>query len=135
MFRHFHFGVLAALSVTLALAPIAASANTGRGQFVVSVNVIRECRIGMQNLASGAPAASPSSTAARGAVTLSCSRNTAYAVSFGSRVSSANTTDSESVAGVGDGTAQIIPVYSQMPLRRSKASATPVEPLVMTINY
>lgn len=135
MFRYFHFWLLAALSVTLALAPIAASANTGRGQFVVSVNVIRECHIGMQNLASGTPAASPSSTAARGAVTLSCSRNTAYAVSFGSRASSANTTDSESVAGVGNGTAQIIPVYSQMPVRRSKASATPAEPLVMTINY
>ena len=115
--------------------PIAASANTGRGQFVVSVNVIRECHIGMQNLASDTPTASPSSTAARGAVTLSCSRNTAYAVSFGSRVSSDNTTDSESVAGVGNGTAQVIPVYSQMPLRRSKADGTPAESLVMTINY
>lgn len=135
MFRHFHFWVLATLSVTLALAPIAASANTGRGQFVVSVNVIRECHIAMQNLASDTPAASPSSTAARSVVTLSCSRNTAYAVNLGSGVSSASTTDPESVAGVGNGTAQIIPVYSQIPLRRSKASATPAEPLVMTINY
>ncbi|MHB8405843.1 MAG: Csu type fimbrial protein [Gammaproteobacteria bacterium] len=135
MCRHFHFWLLATLSITLALAPIAASANTGRGQFVVSVNVIRECHIGMQNLASDTPAASPSSAAVRGAVTLSCSRNTAYAVSFGSRVSFASTTDSKSIAGVGNGTAQVIPVYSQMPLRRSKASGTPAGSLVMTINY
>lgn len=104
MFRHFHFWVLTTLSVTLALASIAASANTGRGQFVVSVNVIRECHIGMQNLVSDTPAASPSSTAARGVVTLSCSRNTAYAVSLGSGVSSECTAVSERVAGVGDDT-------------------------------
>lgn len=135
MSEYFHFWVFAIFSAALTLAPIAASADTSRGQFVVSVTVIRECRIAVQNLTIDTATASQRTVVARGAVALSCSRNTAYVVSLGSGVNTAGAADPVSVAGMGNGANQIIPVYNRMLIDYSNANGVQAEPLVMTIFY
>jgi len=127
--------LLATLSVTLALAPIGASADTSRGQLLVSVTVIRECGIAMQNVGISGSAAGQSTAMARGVVALSCSRNTGYEVSLGSGVNSSGTAIPASIPGVGNGATQMIPVYSQVPTRISEANAANLGILVMTITY
>jgi len=133
--RGFYICLLASLSVTLALAPIVASADTGRGQLLVSVTVIRECSIAIQNVGISGSATGQSTAMARGVVALSCSRNTGYDVSLGSGVYSPGTAIPASISGVGNGTPQLIPVYSQVPTRISEANAVNAGILTMTITY
>jgi len=133
--RGFYIRLLATLSVSLALAPIGAAADTSRGQFLVSVTVVRECSIAMQNVGISGSAAGQSTAMARGVVALSCSRNTGYDVSLGSGVVSSGTPVSVNVSGVGNGATQTIPVYSQVPTRISEANGVNAEILTMTITY
>lgn len=136
MSRGFYICLLASLSGTLALAPIGASADTDRGQLLVSVTVIRECSIAMQNVGISGSATGQSTAMARGVVALSCSRNTGYDVSLGSGVySPGGTAIPASISGVGNGTTQLIPVYSQVPTRISEANAVNAGILTMTITY
>lgn len=135
MSRELYICLLATLSVTLALAPIGASADTGRGQLMVSVTVIRECSIAMQNVGISGSATSQSTAMARGVVALSCSRNTGYDVSLGSGVYTPGTVIPASISGVGNGATQMIPVYSQIPARISERDGVSAGILTMTITY
>ncbi|MGH8378785.1 MAG: hypothetical protein ACRER7_07500 [Gammaproteobacteria bacterium] len=119
----------------LMLTSIAASANGSRGQFMVSVTVIRKCRVALQDLTIATTSANRRSTAIKGAVALSCSRNTGYAVSFSSGADPAGTRPLATVAGVGNGATQVMPVYSRMPIRQGTPEASQAETLVMTITY
>lgn len=119
----------------LMLTSITASANGNRGQFMVSVTVIRECRVALQDLTVATTPANHRSTTIKGAVALSCSRNTDYAVSFSSGADPAGTRPLATVAGVGNGATQVMPVYSRMPIRQDTPDGRQAETLVMTIIY
>ncbi|HVC36821.1 MAG TPA: spore coat protein U domain-containing protein, partial [Gammaproteobacteria bacterium] len=134
MSKHSHFWISASLAITLAIAPLAAMADTSRGQFLVSVKVARECQIAVQGVTRQAATASQSTSTARGAVALSCSKNTAYDVSLGSGANLEGAAEASSVTGVGDGNTQVIPVYSQLPAQYNNANGEQASTLVMTIN-
>ncbi|MGH8413139.1 MAG: hypothetical protein ACRESX_00230 [Gammaproteobacteria bacterium] len=123
------------LAFMLMLTSIAASANGSRGQFMVSVTVIRECRVALQNLTVATSFHSHRSSTIKGAVALSCSRNTDYAVSFSSGADPVGARPLAAVAGVGNGTTQVMPVYSRMPIRQGTPDPSQAETLVMTITY
>jgi hypothetical protein len=123
----------AALSVTLALTPTPAAAATGQAQFMVSVNVIKACRVDMQS-ANIAPTGGQNAAGTQDAVALSCSRNTGYAVSFGSNGKPSGNAKPPSVTGVGNGYTQVIPVYNQM-TAESNAAGAAAKTIVMTIDY
>jgi spore coat protein U-like protein len=133
--RSCYLTVLAALSIILALMPIGASGDTSRGQLLISVNVIRECGIAMQNLDISRLATSQSTAMVRGIVALNCSRNTGYDVSLNSRVNSPGIAIPASLSGVGNGTTQVISVYSRVPTRVSGTHNVSVGILTLTITY
>ncbi|MGA9852094.1 MAG: spore coat protein U domain-containing protein [Gammaproteobacteria bacterium] len=128
--RYIHAGFYVLLTSALMLISITASANSGREQFLVSVMVIRNCRVAMQNLAIDSAPAGQRAAMIKGAVAFSCSRNTGYAVSFSSGANPAGTRP-VTVAGVGNGATQVMPVYSRIPIPPGSHTGT----LVMTINY
>jgi spore coat protein U-like protein len=133
--RSFYLTLFASLSIILALTPIGVSGNTGRGQLLVSVNVIRECSIAMQDLDIGRSASSQSTAMARGIVALNCSRDTGYDVNLNPGFNSPGIAIPASISGVGNGATQLISVYSRVPTRVSETHNVGVGILTLTITY
>ncbi|MGA9856073.1 MAG: hypothetical protein WBR29_12435 [Gammaproteobacteria bacterium] len=123
------------LSVSMALLPIVAQADTGLGHFVVSVNVIAQCRITMPGISNNASSVLRDPLVNSEAVALNCSRNTAYEISFSSGVKSDNTKRFASITGLGNGATQTISIDNYPEIRSSIIDHAQVKTLVMTINY
>jgi spore coat protein U-like protein len=135
VFTRYHFSAFMALAAMLSLVPVTVMAGTNRGQFLVSVTVVRECSVNVQGLTTSATASGRNNATASGAVALSCSKNTAYNISLGSAARLGDTTGPDSVAGVGNGRTQVIPVSDQIPVQNGNVGGAQASTVIMTINY
>lgn len=150
-----------ALGVSQALAPVAAYATTTTGTIAVSATVLSTCLVGSGTIAFGNYAGSELSGST--SISVTCTSGTTYSVLINGGASGGDTTtrlmagpstdklqykvwqdaghstnwnDSDStVAGTGNGLAQLINVYATIPASQSVTAGSYTDTLTVTVSY
>jgi hypothetical protein len=123
------------LSVIMALLPVSAHADTARGQFAVSVNVLAECRITMPAAPRPVTQGLHTPSVIVDAVDLHCSKNTAYQLSFRPALNSDSAIRPERISGLGNGATQTVRIEHNTSKSVDNKDGSQPELLVMTIDY
>jgi spore coat protein U-like protein len=155
----FAFPAAAVGILTLGLTPISAFAATATAQFTVTASVQATCIVSATGLSFGTYTAAV--TAASSSVTVTCTNTTPYTVSLNAGTASGATVTNRSMTGTGsvllgyglysdsahstnfvktgnlagNGGAQSIPIYGQIPANEYVAPGTYTDTITATVTY
>jgi spore coat protein U-like protein len=123
------FDLLATITFVLTLLPIAGEAEQTRGNFSVTVHVIRRCEMTI-HMPYG-----PNSITIEGTIGINCTRDTGYTVFLIPDKDSYMRENEAKLVGVGNGNTQNIPVTYRILAQSSKQKGSNTRLIDLAVNY